>query len=335
MIETIAYRTVRSFLEGISPLNKRFSNPLFSNYIYRGHGNSSWKLVPSAFREKTKTPRGNFLETGYKNEFRSQRDLEWEVLKEFLLEINHHGYHIPDEKLFYNLVNDELALEESNSIGRYELPWPAPEYYSLLALAQHYGLPTRLMDWSKNAYVASYFAASECVRLQSKGERIKSISLYALNIRSSLLNVDSKNIGGFWDSYHEYEQPRIKYHIVETPSYLNNNMKSQQGLFLCCSDNGRIKNVKFRPVSLIDYIEAVQDERHERHERHERQKSMTSPLPSLLRDFDGVTLYEIKLSASKAPELLQALDKLSINSSSLFPGMSGCVKTLYERCAYY
>jgi hypothetical protein len=39
--------------------------------------------------------------------------------------------------------------------------WPPDQLLSLLALAQHHGLPTRLMDWSVNAYIAAYFAASK------------------------------------------------------------------------------------------------------------------------------------------------------------------------------
>src|SRR5262249_27737075 len=41
--------------------------------------------------------------------------------------------------------------------------FPPTEYLALTALAQHYGIPTRLLDWAWKPLVAAYCAAADCV----------------------------------------------------------------------------------------------------------------------------------------------------------------------------
>ena len=39
--------------------------------------------------------------------------------------------------------------------------WSDPQIWNLLVISRHYGLPSRLLDWSESVWVAAYFAACD------------------------------------------------------------------------------------------------------------------------------------------------------------------------------
>lgn len=319
-MKIITSKSVKSFLEKISPISDNFRKCLRPNFIFRGQGNSKWKLTPSVFRENTLLPCEEEIFCSPQDTYRQQREIEWLSLKAFVLELNKNGFHLPNDNLLYKFIDSHASDNEYNLISRYEIPWPNKEYYSILALAQHYGLPTRLMDWTYNSLVAAYFAAKDCVKLLENNEKVSSLSIFALNKNSAFIE-DASFIEKILQitGQDKSQTPRAIFHTVESPTYFNNNLLHQKGLFICCTEYGNIKNTKFRPLSLNEHLNAKILKR-----ENEIFNTFSGP-------FLNDSFFEFRLSSKFASELLFELDKQFINEATLFPGISSCINSIYSR----
>ena len=136
-------------------------------YIYRGHEDSSYVLLPSILRDAKKyTKKENLF------------IYELSLLLKFYRVCNNQGLLIPEIKMFRDMYltdSFDLSYILTENSGFYWLP---DEVFELSALAQHYGIPTRFLDWTQDVQTALHFAAYGNKRSKLKKD---SFSVWAIN----------------------------------------------------------------------------------------------------------------------------------------------------------
>lgn len=134
--------------------------------IYRGHANAEWSLIPTILRPDTV----KLLEEIWGPATTADRQvaMEYALLCEFVECCNSVGIRIPNE-----------AWENKPHMIHcqyFPSTWPIPEsgkeqdiFLKIMAMSQLHGLPTRLLDWTTNPYVATRFAVSDALHMREEG----------------------------------------------------------------------------------------------------------------------------------------------------------------------
>ena len=141
------------------------------------------------------------------------------VLLTFLDYADKIGLKIPTSTHVRRWIHNHLTFEQN-----IDAFWPEQEFYEIISLAQHNGLPTRVLDWTYDYKVALYFALISILE-----ENDEDCILWAFNYKIFENNY-------FDDYYHEnfsYDDFNDNMElIIYRPEYnLNQNLKAQKGLF--------------------------------------------------------------------------------------------------------
>ncbi len=232
--------TAEEFWEVLSP-QKYLFGPL-DEPIFRGQANEAWALEPSILR-KTRHPIYDFPLFRSSPEKSDERIfVEIHALRTFARYCDSTGLRIPGDseefrKRYLNptMMLDSFVLQKkirpSDKDSERHI-WPSDKYFYIMALAQHFGLPTRLLDWSHSSYIAAYFAASSCLEEKLVDGRLAVWALKTANSKSTLKNV----------------------RIVQVPGSNNVNVAAQRALFTLLMQEYKRGDRFKEPHCLDDYV---------------------------------------------------------------------------------
>ncbi len=208
-------------------------------WVFRGQWDSTKGLIPTAFRKKSYeklVPRHSQQNLTFIENKPSRRphvmidqiSLECSLLRQFMETANDLGI-----KCNYNLfLNDYMKKIQSEYYAEDEieqkklvadkkwmddiLKWPQSEIYPLMSLAQHHGIPTRLLDFSYNPLLAMFFAASspffkECINDNKEIDKEGELCVWAIS---------------------EKAQASISLRKIPAPSNRSGNIFAQEGVLI-------------------------------------------------------------------------------------------------------
>jgi hypothetical protein len=175
-----------------------------------------------------------------------------------------------------------------------------PSLWETLFLARHHGLPTRLLDWTSNPLVALYFAAfyeNEAQAFGSPGARPGAVKL---NLDGTIWAIQRRNHIVELDVFNEPRSPlgtpgvKLVFPFNPTPR-----MTAQSGIFTLHGD---------------PWTDLTQ--------------SAGRRYPA--KDLDIARLIRWTVQSRNKTEIVLDLERLAINSRTLFPDLEGLARGLWQ-----
>ena len=318
-------KSVDEFLNALISLPTAFPehNKHNINLIYRGHSSSSYRLLPTAFRDKTKDHAESTLKTmwdihdGFTGircdqgvvESGALRNYELSIAKSFYRHAEKAGMHLPSvsESLHREMMTDQPGAGQRAAWDLNE-KWPSDELLPIFALAQHYGIPTRLLDFSRSPLTTAYFAAEGAAKKIDAGNA----SNGNLCVWATLSNQFLGQIAWVPATRTEIDHFPHPIRLFQPSSALNPNLRRQQGVFLVYVDLP-----SHEPSAGISMRDATDD--------------IAEKVP--FNEIEGpfsTFFCNLLLPNSESAELLFRLQQLGYSKHRLIDGFDGIAQSVTE-----
>lgn len=275
------------------------------NLIFRGEPSAKFSLIPSVLREDRQAEFCRFVtaagfivrDNGSAINEGLHVECEFQLLKYFYKTANQKGLSLPPlpyiwhERLLnhWNFADDDQARE-----------WIPKELADMVALMQHYGLPTRMLDWSTNILTALYFAAHGAAQRLSKAKEADYNDYMVIWILRTPVD---------WGMQF---RPEDTFPIrFVTPSYASNpNLNAQKGVLTYVPAPVYSQSTDY-VLPLDQYLK----------------KYYTAPNHAC---FEPI-LTKARIPINNYKHTLKILSSLGIDSAALFPGYSSIKEQLQEK----
>lgn len=284
-------RSVQDYITLIEKLTRNYTyevpHPIFGNqintphFVFRGHSDIEYSLLPQMFR---------------------WRDLSnGQAVAEF-------------QQIEYNILTDFIS-----EACRFIKNIPESDIPAWLEVAQHFGVPTRLLDFTENPLVALYFA---CIGSPEKSAAVWIINEPAYNKRffgqstiiqsamsqSTVSKIVTEEI--IWQNYqlHSGNFYYIQYPWIYKPHYREERMTSQSSIFMLW---GAILQPLTNIIDSCNYM-----------------------LEDQVSNAECGIICKIQVPASAKKSLLKQLDLCGINEKFIYPGIDGVGRFIKRRYSY-
>jgi hypothetical protein len=289
MVERHNFKTAKDLLDALYAVACETAGQY--RVLFRGVSDVGDRLIPKALRLDTLLWLGNEWCASSELNARAQVEGEILMLAEFCRWVDASGLNVPARiagpvpRYFKELIGQYIEQDSWRD-------WPEQELLPLLGLAQHYGVPTRLLDWSEHPFKAAYFCLSKDV-LSGKAVGSGRMAVWALRGLQLYTFPILSRIAG--------ETPVT---IVTVPHADNPNLHAQQGVFTLHRTQVSKDGAPSR-ASLDDILAGFPR--------------------SQLR------LSQFTLPHAEARNLHTILTNLGVCAAHLYPGYAGCARMLHEK----